>query len=33
MRVDGPAGTLLFVQAWLANLPDRRRLSWRTLAD
>jgi len=33
IRVDGPAGTLLYVQAWLANLPDRRRLSWRTLAD
>jgi len=33
IRVDGPAGASLFVQAWLAHLPERRRLSWRTLAD
>jgi len=32
IRVDGPAGTIVFVQAWLADAPNRRR-SWRVLAD
>jgi len=33
IRVDGPAGTTVFAQAWLADAPGRRRLSWRVLAD
>jgi type IV pilus assembly protein PilX len=33
VRVDGPAGTTLFVQAWLADVAGRRRLSWRAIAD
>jgi len=33
IRVDGPAGAVAFVQVWLADLPGRRRLSWRALAD
>ena len=33
IRVDGPAGTIVFAQAWLADAPGRRRLSWRVLAD
>ena len=33
IRVDGPAHATQFVQAWLADLPDRRRLAWRALAD
>jgi len=33
IRVDGPAGTIVFAQAWLADAPGRRRLSWRALAD
>ncbi|HEY4137134.1 MAG TPA: hypothetical protein VGN65_01670 [Casimicrobiaceae bacterium] len=32
IRVDGPAGAIVFVQAWLADAPSRRR-SWRMLAD
>jgi type IV pilus assembly protein PilX len=32
IRVDGPAGAIVFVQAWLADAPNRRR-SWRVLAD
>ena len=32
IRVDGPAGAVVFVQAWLADAPNRRR-SWRVLAD
>jgi hypothetical protein len=33
IRVDGPAGTIVFAQAWLADMPARRRLAWRMLAD
>jgi type IV pilus assembly protein PilX len=33
IRVDGPAGTTVFGQAWLVDAPIRRRLSWRVLAD
>lgn len=33
IRVDGPAGTLILAQAWLADAPGRRRLSWRVIAD
>lgn len=33
IRVDGPAGTIVFAQAWLADALGRRRLSWRILAD
>jgi Tfp pilus assembly protein PilX len=33
IRVDGPAGTVVFAQAWLADAPGRRRLSWRVIAD
>jgi type IV pilus assembly protein PilX len=33
IRVDGPAGAAAFVQAWLADVPNRRRLSWRAIAE
>ena len=33
IRVDGPAGTIVFAHAWLTDAPGRRRLSWRVLAD
>jgi hypothetical protein len=33
IRVDGPAGTVVIAQAWLAGAPSRHRLSWRVLAD
>ena len=33
LRVDGPAGAVVFVQVWLADIPNRRRLSWRALAE
>jgi Tfp pilus assembly protein PilX len=33
IRVDGPANATQFVQAWLADIPGRRRLAWRALAD
>ena len=33
IRVDGPAGTTAFAQAWLSDAPGRRRISWRVLAD
>jgi len=33
IRVDGPAGTIVFAQAWLADMPARRRLAWRALAE
>jgi len=33
IRVDGQAGTIVFAQAWVADAPNRRRLSWRVLAD
>jgi len=33
IRVDGPNSATQFVQAWLADIPGRRRLAWRALAD
>jgi type IV pilus assembly protein PilX len=33
IRIDGPAGTTLYAQAWLADAAGRRRLSWRVLAE
>ena len=33
IRVDGPAGTTLYAQVWLADAAVRRRLSWRVLAE
>ena len=33
VRVDGPAEATLFVQTWLADIPGRRRLSWRVIGD
>jgi type IV pilus assembly protein PilX len=33
IRVDGPNSATQFVQAWLADIPNRRRLAWRALAD
>jgi type IV pilus assembly protein PilX len=33
IRVDGPAGTTLFAQAWIADIAGRRRISWRAIAD
>ena len=33
IRVDGPAGGTFFVQAWLADIAGRRRVSWRGIAD
>jgi type IV pilus assembly protein PilX len=33
IRIDGPAGTRLYAQAWLADAAGRRRLSWRVLAE
>lgn len=33
IRVDGPAGAAVFVQVWLADIPNRQRLSWRAIAD
>ena len=33
IRVDGPAEATLFVQTWLADIPGRRRLSWRVIGD
>ena len=33
MRIDGPAETTLYAQAWLADAAGRRRLSWRVLAE
>jgi Tfp pilus assembly protein PilX len=32
-RVDGPGAATAFAQAWLADVPTGRRLSWRALAD
>jgi hypothetical protein len=33
IRVDGPAGAALFVQAWFADIAAGPRLSWRLIAD
>jgi type IV pilus assembly protein PilX len=33
IRIDGPAGTTLYAQAWLADAVGRRRLSWRAIAE
>ena len=33
IRVDGPGAATAFAQAWLADVPTGRRLSWRALAD
>jgi len=33
IRIDGPGGATAFVQAFLADLPSGRRVSWRALAD
>lgn len=33
IRVDGPGNATQFVQVWLADIPGRRRLAWRALAD
>lgn len=33
IRVDGPGAATAFAQAWVADLPTGRRLSWRALAD
>jgi len=33
IRIDGAAGATAFVQAFLADIPGRRRLAWRALAD
>lgn len=33
IRIDGPGNSTQFVQAWLADIPGRRRLAWRALAD
>lgn len=33
IRVDGPGGATAFVQAFLADLPGGKRVSWRALAD
>jgi len=33
IRIDGPANATQFVQAWLADIPNRRRVAWRALAD
>lgn len=33
IRIDGPGGAAAFVQAFLADIPGRRRVAWRTLAD
>ena len=33
IRIDGPGGATAFVQAFLADIPGGRRVSWRALAD
>lgn len=33
VRVDGPAGAAVFMQAMLGEAPTRRRLSWRVLDE
>ena len=33
IRIDGPGGATAFVQAFLADIPGRRRVAWRALAD
>ena len=33
IRIDGPANATQFVQAWLADIPNHRRVAWRALAD
>lgn len=33
IRVDGPRAATQFVQAWLADIPGKRRLAWRALAE
>jgi type IV pilus assembly protein PilX len=33
VRVDGPGNAVQFVQAWVADIPGRRRLAWRALGD
>jgi type IV pilus assembly protein PilX len=33
VRVDGPAGAAIFVQAMLGEAPTHRRLSWRVLDE
>jgi hypothetical protein len=33
VRVDGPVGAAVFVQAMLGEAPTRRRLSWRVLDE
>jgi hypothetical protein len=33
LRIDGPAGASVFVQAWLADIAGRKRLSYRLIAE
>jgi type IV pilus assembly protein PilX len=33
IRVDGAGGATAFVQAFLADIPGRRRVAWRALGD